>query len=75
MTVKDGVEVKLQEELDSRGMKQEFLCKKSKISTTAMSTLCRGESLPKLKTALKIAKVLNKNVEDLWILKDIDESM
>jgi DNA-binding XRE family transcriptional regulator len=70
MLIKDGVEIRLQEVLDSLGMKQEFLCRKTKISTTSMSALCRGESLPKLKTSLKIAKALDKNVEDLWILKE-----
>jgi DNA-binding XRE family transcriptional regulator len=70
MIEKDGVQIKVQEVLDNTGIKQIFLCKKTKITTKSMSALCRGESLPSLKNSLKIAKALNKNVEDLWILKE-----
>lgn len=68
MIKKNGIGIRLQEVLDSRGMKQNFLCDMTKISTTSMSALCKGESLPSIKNALKIAKALNKNVEDLWNL-------
>ncbi|MDP4087132.1 MAG: helix-turn-helix transcriptional regulator, partial [Bacillota bacterium] len=64
MVIKDGVEVRLQEILDSKGMKQEFLCKMTKISTTSMSSLCRGDSLPSTKNGLKIAKILGKHFEE-----------
>jgi DNA-binding XRE family transcriptional regulator len=70
MIEKDGVIVKLQEALNARGMKQSFISKETKISTKSMSELCRGESLPKLKAALKISKFLNKPVEEIWELKE-----
>jgi putative transcriptional regulator len=68
MVVKDGVEIQLKQILDSRGMKQEFLCKKTGITTKTMSSLCRGESLPSLKNSLKISKVLGLSVEEIWVL-------
>jgi DNA-binding XRE family transcriptional regulator len=69
MIEKDGVIVKLQEALNAKGMKQSFISKETKISPKSMSELCRGESLPKLKAALKISKFLEKPVEEIWELK------
>jgi DNA-binding XRE family transcriptional regulator len=73
MIEKDGVQIKVQEVLDSKGMKQNFLCEKTKITTKSMSALCRGESLPSLKNSLKISKALDKKVEDLWVLNEDTE--
>jgi putative transcriptional regulator len=69
MLLKDGVEIRLKQVLDERGMKQDFLCKQTNITNKSMSSLCRGESLPSLKNSLKISKALGMKVEDIWILK------
>lgn len=66
MLMKDGVEIRLKQVLDGRGMKQDFLCKQTNISNKSMSSLCRGESLPSLKNGLKISKILGIPLEDIW---------
>jgi putative transcriptional regulator len=68
MLMKDGVEIRLKQLLDERGMKQDFLSKQTKITNKSMSSLCRGESLPSLKNSLKISKVLGIPVEEIWVL-------
>ncbi len=68
MLLKDGVEIRLKQVLDERGMKQDFLCKKTNITPKSMSSLCRGESLPSIKNSLKISKVLGITVEEIWVL-------
>lgn len=70
MIVRDGVEIRLKQILDDRGMKQDFLCKQTNISNKSMSSLCRGESLPSLKNSLKISIVLGIPVEDIWTLDE-----
>lgn len=56
--------------MDSRGMKQSFLRRKVGISASTMSALYRGESVPTLKVALRIAKELALPVEEIWRLDE-----
>lgn len=51
------------------GLKQKFLAEKVKLSTSAMSAICNGQ-IPHLETALKIAKVMGKRVEDIWSVEE-----
>ncbi|WP_437124849.1 helix-turn-helix transcriptional regulator [Brevibacillus laterosporus] len=57
---------KLKEILRERGVKQKWLCERVGLSTSAMSQIVRGESLPTLSVAIRIAKALNMSVEDIW---------
>ncbi|GIM44536.1 hypothetical protein DNHGIG_00850 [Collibacillus ludicampi] len=52
--------------LAERKIKQKWLCERVGLSTSAMSQIVRGESLPTLPTAIRIAKVLDLKVEDIW---------
>jgi putative transcriptional regulator len=61
---------RLKEILDSRGIKQKWLCEKVEISSSAMSQIVRGDSEPTLVTALKISEVLGVPVNDIWRLND-----
>ncbi|RAP22341.1 hypothetical protein C2W64_03556 [Brevibacillus laterosporus] len=47
---------KLKEILGERGAKQKWLCERVGLSTSAMSQIVRGESLPTLPVAFRIAK-------------------
>jgi putative transcriptional regulator len=58
----------LEEIMESMGMKQNFLASKVGISERTLSFIKRKKSVPSLLVALKIAKVLNKKVEDIWDL-------
>jgi putative transcriptional regulator len=60
------VKCKLPVILAERKIKQKWLCERVGISTSAMSQIVRGESLPTLPTAIRIAKVLDLKVEDIW---------
>jgi putative transcriptional regulator len=58
---------KLKDILDERMMKQSALAKRVGITETTMSKIVKGETEPKLSTALKIAEVLGMSVHDIWI--------
>jgi putative transcriptional regulator len=60
------MENKLKEIIQSRGIKQKFIADKAGISQGALSLIIRGKSIPTLPVAIRIAKVLNSSVEDLW---------
>jgi DNA-binding XRE family transcriptional regulator len=47
-------------------MKQRHLARKVGISETTLSQLIRGKTLPTLEVAYKIARELDKSVEDVW---------
>jgi transcriptional regulator with XRE-family HTH domain len=64
-----GLECRLKEILESRGIKQKWLCEKTGLSSSAMSQIVRGESFPTLHTAIKIAKAIGIPVEEIWIEK------
>ena len=59
-------------ELKSIGIEinQNKLANKVGVSSTTMSSIVRGKSLPSLPVALKIAKELNKPIEEIWELLD-----
>lgn len=48
------------------GMKQSVLAEKVRMSPTALNMIVNGKSYPNVKTALRIAKLLNVSVEYLW---------
>jgi putative transcriptional regulator len=57
----------LKEILDSRGMKQNFVCEKTGLSKTSMSGIVNNRTIPTLPVAYKIAKVLDLKIEEIWV--------
>ncbi|WP_339148425.1 MULTISPECIES: helix-turn-helix domain-containing protein [unclassified Sutcliffiella] len=60
------MESKLKKLHKETGIKQGFVAEKSGLSNGAYSLIVRGESLPSLPSAIRIARTLNTTVEDLW---------
>ena len=60
------METKLKKILDERGLKQGFIAEKAGLSRGAFSLIVRGKSIPTLPAALRIARVLDISVEELW---------
>jgi putative transcriptional regulator len=60
---------RFREIIDERGMKQKFIADKIGVSTTTISAIYNGQ-IPKLETALKIAKVLGLRVDEIWSLSE-----
>lgn len=56
----------LNEILEKRGIKKKWLADQVGITPTTLSKICKGESVPTLKVALKIADVLELKVEKIW---------
>ncbi|MCR9040975.1 helix-turn-helix transcriptional regulator [Bacillus sp. L381] len=52
--------------LEEDGRSQKFLASKVGISETSFSALKNGKSLPTLPVAYKLAKLLNRSIEDIW---------
>lgn len=48
------------------GITQREIARRVGISSTAMSAIERGEHVPKVTTALRIAQELHTTVEELW---------
>lgn len=59
----------LKEILKKRGLKQNYIAEKAGVSDTALSSLVRGKSLPTLDVAYRIAKELDLNVMEIWIME------
>ena len=57
---------RLRELLAEHGTPQAWLARKAGISATTMSEIVRGEVVPSLGTARKIAKALGKSIEEIW---------
>ncbi|OHX45082.1 MULTISPECIES: helix-turn-helix transcriptional regulator [Cytobacillus] len=60
------METKLQRIIKERGLKQSFIAEKAEITPGTLSKIVRGESIPTLIVGIKIARVVNETVEDLW---------
>ncbi|MBH0346328.1 transcriptional regulator [Bacillus thuringiensis serovar muju] len=59
----------LKEILDSKGIKYGFIAKQAGISNAAMTNLIKG-GLPTLPVAARIAKELDKPIEEIWTLEE-----
>lgn len=57
----------LKDLLEERGMKQQFIVQRTGITNGTLSMIVRGKSLPTLKVAYKIAAVMGKRVDEIWI--------
>jgi putative transcriptional regulator len=60
------LECRLKEILEDEGRTQKWLCKKVEVSTATMTSLVTRKRIPTLPVAYRIAKALNKKIEDIW---------
>ncbi|PHF09326.1 helix-turn-helix transcriptional regulator [Bacillus wiedmannii] len=63
---------KLKEILDERMIKQGALAKRANITPQQFSQIIHGKSEPSLRNAIKIAKILELHVEDIWIEEEVE---
>jgi len=52
--------------IEEEGFRKGWVAKKANIAPGTLSKIISGESEPTLRVALKLAKILNKTVEELW---------
>lgn len=57
---------KISQAIEEQGYKKGWVAKQAGIAPGTLSRIISGETEPTLKVALKLAKVLNKTVEELW---------
>lgn len=60
------METELSKIIKERGLKQGFIASKAGMTPSAISLIVRGKSMPTLLAAIKIARAVNKTVEELW---------
>lgn len=65
-----NIKSKLRVIFAEREIKQTEFCERVGISRTALSQLVTGKSLPTLEVAYKIAKALDLNVMEIWVMED-----
>lgn len=52
--------------VEEDGYRKGWIAKKAGIAPGTLSKIISGESEPTLRVALRLAKILNKTVEELW---------
>ena len=52
--------------IEEDGYRKGWVAKKAGIAPGTLSKIISGESEPTLRVALRIGKILNKSVEELW---------
>ncbi len=55
--------------LDNQGRKSKYLAKKIGISESHLSNIIRGKITPNIELVLKISKVLEVNIEELFYIE------
>lgn len=60
----------LKQVIDQNGLKQTWIAKQVGVTAPALNLIAHGKTLPTLRTAQKIARLLNTSVEQLWPLED-----
>lgn len=64
---------KLKVWLVERGIKQTWLVEKTGLHSTWINKIVNGKGTPNIHDAMKIARVLNATVEELWPLAEEDK--
>jgi len=62
----DVMETKVKRKIKESGLKQEYVAAQAQISRSALSLIVNGKSVPTLPVAIRIARILNDTVENLW---------
>lgn len=52
--------------MKEQGRTQNWLSEKAGVSTTSISSIVNNKSVPTLLVALRIAKAVDKSVEEIW---------
>ncbi|MGE6963995.1 helix-turn-helix transcriptional regulator [Bacillus thuringiensis] len=63
----------LKQIVDKKGLRYGFIAKKVGIANSTMTNLLQGGT-PTLLVAIRIAKVLDMRVEDIWIEKKTEDT-
>lgn len=57
---------KLEVRIAEKGLKKGWIAKEVGIAPSTLSKIVKGESIPTLQVALRLAEVLDSTVEALW---------
>ncbi|WDL98203.1 helix-turn-helix transcriptional regulator [Alicyclobacillus sp. ALC3] len=60
----------LKQVLDDNGLKQTWVAKRVGVTAPALNLIVHGKTLPTLRTAQRIARLLRTSVDDLWPLEE-----
>ncbi len=60
----------LKQVLDENGLKQTWVAKRVGVTAPALNLIAHGKTLPTLRTAQRIARLLRTSVDDLWPLEE-----
>lgn len=63
------IELKIEEAIQRSGLKKKYIVEKMKINRDTLRNWCQNRTYPKLDQAVKLAEILNCNIEDLYIKK------
>lgn len=65
-----GHKTTLKKLLEDRGIKQKWLAEKASVTPAALNLIVHGKTLPTLRTAQRIARILQTDVDTLWPYED-----
>lgn len=72
----EGMVVRVEPRIKGRrqeaGLSQEGLARRVECSAVTIGKLERGEDMPRLLMAMRIARALGCRVEDLWVLSEVE---
>lgn len=57
---------KIGKAIENSGFRKGWIAKQVGIAPGTLSLIIKGDSIPSLKVAIKLAKILNTTVEELW---------
>lgn len=60
----------LKQVLDENGLKQTWVAKRVGVTAPALNLIAHGKTLPTLRTAQRIARLLRTSVDELWPLEE-----
>lgn len=60
----------LKQVLDDNGLKQSWVAKRVGVTAPALNLIAHGKTLPTLRTAQRIARLLHTSIDILWPLED-----
>lgn len=69
LQMKTNKQTKLKKWIDEHGVKQKWMCERTGITQAWMSKIVNG-SEPRVRDAIKIARVLGVMIEELWPLEE-----
>lgn len=52
--------------IEAKGYKKQWVAEKANIARGTLSAIVNGKTEPSIRVAIKLARILNTTVEDLW---------